>query len=148
MVRSVYAQAASTAKVGDNARYHLSLSSSNAHAAADACEKLRTILIPMSRALSVADDVAYRRSKNVMPALADLSTVKDDVWDDSYGGVAVIAARMECTAPCGLVIESLKLHRQVSGIYLLVAAVIIPQTRISHLRRYLTAHRIKGMTCS
>ena len=136
-IQSTSVQAASMAKVGDDARHPRSSSSSNAHAAADACEKLQTILIPMSRALSVVYDVAYRRSKNAMPALADLSTVQDDVWDDSYGGVAVIATRMECTAPCGLVIESLKLHRQVSGIYLLVIAVIIPQTRISPSRRYI-----------
>jgi len=126
-------QAASMAKVGDDARHPHSSSSSNMHAATDACEKLQAILITMSRALSFAYDVVYRRSKNAMPALADLSTVQGDVWDDSDGGVAVIAARMECTAFCGLVTESLTLHRQVSGIYLLVATVIIPQTRTSPL---------------
>ncbi|KAG2132301.1 Gryzun, putative trafficking through golgi-domain-containing protein [Suillus bovinus] len=85
---------------------------SSEHATIDSCEKLQTIVIPTSRALTVTYDVAYRRSKNAMPALADLSTVEDDLWDDSYGGVAVVTTRMECVAPCGLVVESLKLHRQ------------------------------------
>jgi len=135
-IQSTSVQVASTAKVGDDARHPRNSSSSNAHAAADACEELQTILIPMSRMLSVAYDVAYRRSKNAMLALADLSTVQDVVWDDSYGGAAVIVARMECTVPCGLVIERLKLHRQVSGICLPIATVIIPRTGISPLRRH------------
>jgi hypothetical protein len=47
-----------------------------------------------------------------MPDLADLSTVEEDFWDDSCGGVAVVTTKIECSAPCGLVVESLKLHRQ------------------------------------
>lgn len=100
----------------DDAEHPRSSSSSSTHAAVDACEKLQTILIPMSRALSVTYDVSYRRSKNAIPA-------EDDVWGDSYGGVAIITARIECSAPCGLLIEGLKLHRQV-GEYASIATAI------------------------
>ncbi|OAX31943.1 hypothetical protein K503DRAFT_702885 [Rhizopogon vinicolor AM-OR11-026] len=108
-IQSTSVQAAT--KDDDNAECPRS-STSSAHAAVDTCEKLQTIVIPMSRALSVTYNVAYKRSKNAMPPLADLSTVEDDVWDDSYGGVAIVAARIECSAPCALLIESLKLRRQ------------------------------------
>lgn len=118
-IQSTSVQAVFMTEGGDDAEHSRSSSSSSAHATVDACEKLQTILIPTSRALSVTYDVVYRRSKNALPALADLSTVEDYVWDDSCGGVATVAARIECSGPCGLMIESLKLHRQVSGIYLL-----------------------------
>jgi len=45
----------------------------------------------------------YGRSENAIPALADLSIIEDDVWDDSYGITTVVAARIECMAPRGLV---------------------------------------------
>jgi len=44
--------------------------------------------------------------------LADLSPAEYDVWDDSCGELAIVSTRIECSSPCGLVIESLKLHRQ------------------------------------
>lgn len=113
-IQSTAVQPGTTSKGGDDTEPRSS-SSLSAHAAVDSCEKLQTIVIPTSGALAVTYDVAYRRSKNAMPALADLSTVEDDFWDDSYGGVAVVTTRIECSAPCGLVVESLKLHRQVGG---------------------------------
>ncbi|KAG2153198.1 Gryzun, putative trafficking through golgi-domain-containing protein [Suillus clintonianus] len=102
-IQSTSIQPVSMSKGDDDAEPRNS-SSLGAHATVDSCEKLQTIVIPTSGALAVTYDVAYSRSKNAIPALADLSTVEDDFWDDSYGG--------ECSAPCGLVIESLKLHRQ------------------------------------
>lgn len=110
-IQSTAVQPGVTSKGDDDAEPRSS-SSLSAHAAVDSCEKLQTIVIPTSRALTITYDVAYRRSKNAMPALADLSTVEDDFWDDSYGGVAVVTTKIECSAPCGLVVESLKLHRQ------------------------------------
>lgn len=110
-IQSTAVQPGVTSKGDDDAEPRSS-SSLSAHAAVDSCEKLQTIVIPTSRALAITYDVAYRRSKNAMPALADLSTVEDDFWDDSYGGVAVVTTKIECSAPCGLVVESLKLHRQ------------------------------------
>lgn len=110
-IQSTSVQPGSTSKGDDDAEPRSS-SSLSAHAAVDSCEKLQTIVIPTSGALTATYDVVYRRSKNAMPALADLSTVEDDFWDDSYGGVAVVTTRIECSAPCGLVVENLKLHRQ------------------------------------
>lgn len=110
-IQSTAVQPGVTSKGDDDAEPRSS-SSLSAHAAVDSCEKLQTIVIPTSRALAITYDVAYRRSKNAMPALADLSTVEDDFWDDSYGGVAVVTTKIECSAPCGLVVESMKLHRQ------------------------------------
>lgn len=110
-IQSTSAQPGSTSKSDDDA-VPRSSSSLGEHAAIDSCEKLQTIVIPTSGALTATNDVAYRRSKNAMPALADLSTVEDDFWDDSHGGVAVVTTRIECSAPCGLVVESLKLHRK------------------------------------
>lgn len=114
-IQSTSVQAVSVTK-DDDAEHPRSSSSSSTHAAVDTCEKLQTILIPMSRALSATYDVSYRRSKNAIPA-------EDDVWDDSYGGVAVITAKIECSAPCGLLIEGLKLQRQV-GEYATIATAI------------------------
>ncbi|KAG1737900.1 Gryzun, putative trafficking through golgi-domain-containing protein [Suillus paluster] len=111
-IQSTSVQPGSTSEGDDDAEHPRSSSSLSAHAAVDSCEKLQTIVIPTSRTLAITYDVAYRRSKNSMPALADLSTVEDDYWNDSYGGVAVVTTRIECSSPCGLVIESLKLHRQ------------------------------------
>lgn len=110
-IQSTAVQPGVTSKGDDDAEPRSS-SSLSAHVAVDSCEKLQTIVIPTSRALTITYDVAYRRSKNAMPALANLSTVEDDFWDDSYGGVAVVTTKIECSAPCGLVVESLKLHRQ------------------------------------
>lgn len=110
-IQSTSVQPESTSE-GDEDAEPRSSSSLSEHATIDSCEKLQTIVIPTSGALAVTYDVAYRRSKDAMPALADLSTVEDDFWDDSYGGVAVVTTRIECLAPCGLVVESLKLHRQ------------------------------------
>lgn len=110
-IQSTAVQPGTTSKGDDDAEPRSS-SPLSAHAAVDSCEKLQTIVIPTSGALTVTYDVAYRRSKNALPALADLSTVEDDFWDDSYGGVAVVTTRIECSAPRGLVVESLKLHRQ------------------------------------
>ncbi|KAG1830148.1 Gryzun, putative trafficking through golgi-domain-containing protein [Suillus variegatus] len=105
-IQSTSVQPESTSEGDDDAEPRSS-SSLSEHATIDSCEKLQTILWRSQY------DVAYRRSKGAMPALADLSTVEDDFWDDSYGGVAVVTTRIECLAPCGLVVESLKLHRQV-----------------------------------
>lgn len=116
-IQSTSVQPESTSE-GDDDAEPCSSSSLSEHATIDSCEKLQTIVIPTSGALAVTYDVAYRRSKGAMPALADLSTVEDDFWDDSYGGVAVVTTRIECLAPCGLVVESLKLHRQVGGMNL------------------------------
>jgi len=66
----------------------------------------------------------YGRSENAIPALAHLSIAEDDVWDDSYSVMAVAAARMECAAPNGLVIEGFKLHCQVSGILVYLLALL------------------------
>lgn len=110
-IQSTSVQPGSTSEGDDDAEPRSS-SSLSEHAAIDSCEKLQTIVIPTSGALTVTYDVAYRRSKNAMPPLADLSTVEDDFWDDSHGGVAVVTTRIECSALCGLVVESLKLHRQ------------------------------------
>jgi hypothetical protein len=111
-IQSTSVQPGSTSKGEDDDVEPRSSSSLSDHAVIDSCEKLQTIVIPTSRALTATYDVAYRRSKNAMPALADLSTVEDDFWDDSCGGVAVVTTKIECSAPCGLVVESLKLHRQ------------------------------------
>ncbi|KAG0708617.1 Gryzun, putative trafficking through golgi-domain-containing protein [Suillus ampliporus] len=111
-VQSTSVQSGSTSKTDDDAEHPRSSSSLSGRAAVDSCENLQTIVIPTSRALAITYDVAYRRSKNAMPALADLSTVEDDYWNDSCGGVAVVTTRIECSSPCGLMIESLKLHRQ------------------------------------
>jgi hypothetical protein len=117
-IQSTSVQPGSTSKGEDDDVEPRSSSSLSDHAVIDSCEKLQTIVIPTSRALTATYDVAYRRSKNAMPALADLSTVEDDFWDDSCGGVAVVTTKIECSAPCGLVVESLKLHRQVGGMNL------------------------------
>ena len=42
----------------------------------------------------------------------------------TYGIITVVAARMECAAPYGLVIEGFKLPRQVSGILVYLLALL------------------------
>lgn len=110
-IQSTSVQPGSTSKSDDDAEPRSS-SSLGEHAAIDSCEKLQTIVIPTSGALTATNDVVYRRSKNAMPALVDPSTLEDDFWDDSHGGVAVVTTRIECSAPCGLAVESLKLQRK------------------------------------
>ncbi|KAF8841726.1 hypothetical protein BDN67DRAFT_927820 [Paxillus ammoniavirescens] len=77
----------------------------------DTGEILRTLLIPSVSAFLVTQTVDYLRPLRSPPALADLSVFENEFWDDSVGGEAVVATKMECSAPSGLEVESLQLRR-------------------------------------
>lgn len=79
----------------------------------DTCEILRTLLIPTSSVFAVRQDVAYQRSLQAPPALADLSVLESPHWEACVGGEAVVTTVVECAAPCGVEVENVMLRRVV-----------------------------------
>ncbi|KAH7910026.1 Gryzun, putative trafficking through golgi-domain-containing protein [Hygrophoropsis aurantiaca] len=80
----------------------------------DVSETLQTIVIPTSRALEIAYDVGYRRALGNRLALSDLSIYEDDEANDAIPSEAeaVVTAKIRCSGPWGLEVESLRLIRQ------------------------------------
>ncbi len=81
---------------------------------ADTGETLKTLAVSTIEPITFASQVAYRRSSNLQAGLADLATYEDDYWDDSDGGEAHVVTTVSCVGPTGIIIESVKLIRQVS----------------------------------
>jgi hypothetical protein len=79
----------------------------------DTGEILRTLLIPTSSVFAVGQDVAYHRSLQPPPALADLSVLESPHWEACVGGEAVVTTVVECAAPCGVEVENVMLRRVV-----------------------------------
>lgn len=87
------------------------------HAAhADTGETLKTLVVPTIEPITFASQVSYKRSSNSHASLADLATYEDDHWDDSNGGEAHIVTTVSCVGPTGIIIESVKLIRQVGPV--------------------------------
>ena len=80
----------------------------------DTGEVLRTLVIPTSSAFVVRQDVAYQRSLEPPPGLADLG-VLEAPWE-CVSGEAVVTTVVECTAACGVEVEGVTLCRTV-GVY-------------------------------
>ncbi|KZT72294.1 hypothetical protein DAEQUDRAFT_722961 [Daedalea quercina L-15889] len=78
----------------------------------DRDEAIRTLVVPAVQPISVEQQVVYRRSMKPQPGLADLATYEDAYWDDADVGEAIVTTTMACTAPSGIVVDSIKLVRQ------------------------------------
>jgi hypothetical protein len=82
----------------------------------DTSEVLRTLSVPTVASMSVAYGVKYLHAPRPLPGLTDMHTYESDYWDDSEGGEALINARMTCTGPWGLSVETVRLSRKVRSI--------------------------------
>ena len=79
----------------------------------DRDEAIRTLVVPAVQPLSVEQTAVYRRSLKSSLGLADLSTYDDGYWDDGDVGEAIVTTTMACTAPSGIMVDSIKLVKQV-----------------------------------
>lgn len=80
----------------------------------DTSEMLRTLSVPTVEPMSVEYRVKYLHTPRPLPELTDLHSYESDYWDDGEGGEALINARMTCTGPWGLSVETVRLSRKVS----------------------------------
>ncbi|KAH9072843.1 Gryzun, putative trafficking through golgi-domain-containing protein [Lactarius deliciosus] len=78
----------------------------------DTSEVLRTLSVPTVAPMSVEYGVKYLHTPRPLPGLTDLRTYESDYWDDGEGGEALINARMTCTGPWGLSVETVRLSRK------------------------------------
>ncbi|KAF8271123.1 Foie gras liver health family 1-domain-containing protein [Lactarius quietus] len=78
----------------------------------DTSEVLRTLSVPTVAPMSVEYGVKYMHAPRALPGLTDLHTYESDYWDDGEGGEALINARMTCTGPWGLSVETVRLSRK------------------------------------
>lgn len=79
----------------------------------DTSEVLRTLSVPTVASMSVEYGVKYLHAPRPLPGLTDMQTYESDYWDDGEGGEALIHARMTCTGPWGLSVETVRLSRKV-----------------------------------
>ncbi|KAI0724685.1 Gryzun, putative trafficking through golgi-domain-containing protein [Fomitopsis betulina] len=75
----------------------------------DRDEAIRTLVVPAVQPLSIEQKAMYRRSLKPSPGLADLMTYDDGFWDDGDVGEAIVTTTMVCTAPSGIMVDSIKL---------------------------------------
>ncbi|KAF9228502.1 hypothetical protein BS17DRAFT_773840 [Gyrodon lividus] len=113
----------------------------------DTSEILRTLLIPTASAFLVTQDVDYWRALRPPPALADLSVFEKEFWDDSVGGEAIVSTEVECSAPWGLEVESLQLHRLESRNAKVVHSSVEESADDMFTGEYLTGDRFCDMCC-
>ena len=85
----------------------------------DRDEAIRTLVVPAVQPLTIEHKAVYRRSLKPSPGLADLTTYDDEYWDDGDVGEAIVTTTMACTAPSGIMVDSVKLIRQVCPALLL-----------------------------
>ncbi|KAN0130166.1 Gryzun, putative trafficking through Golgi domain containing protein [Lactarius tabidus] len=78
----------------------------------DTSEVLRTLSVPTVASMSVEYGVKYLHAPRPLPGLTDMNTYESDYWDDGEGGEAFINARMTCTGPWGLSVETVRLSRK------------------------------------
>lgn len=83
----------------------------------DTSEVLRTLSVPTAAPMSVEYGVKYLHTPRPLPGLTELHTYESDHWDDGEGGEALINARMTCTGPWGLSVETVRLSRKVRQAY-------------------------------
>ncbi|KAL4064245.1 Gryzun, putative trafficking through golgi-domain-containing protein [Scleroderma yunnanense] len=84
-------------------------SSDSTSAANDTSEILQTLVISTATAFAVTQGVEYFRSLQPALPLADLSAIENESWG---GGEIVVTTTIECSAACGVEIQSVKLMRQ------------------------------------
>ena len=82
----------------------------------DSMEHLHMIVIPTTNPFKLSHSVVYRHSLDPWPGLANLETFDQTFWDDRRGGQALVTATLSCVGLPSLIIESLRLERQVSAI--------------------------------
>lgn len=85
-------------------------------ASSDTNEKLHTLVIPVTQAIKITSNVTYQRSLQSQAGLADLRTYGNELWEDRVSGEATITSTFQCTASCGLRLESIQLENQVQHI--------------------------------
>ena len=76
----------------------------------DTSEILQTLVIPTAAAFWVTQNIEYFRSLHSAPPFADLGAFENESW---HGGEAIVTTTIECSAACGVEIQSVKLMRQV-----------------------------------
>ena len=81
----------------------------------DSMEHLHMIVIPTTNPFKLSHSVVYRPALEPWPGLANLETFDKTFWDDRRGGQALVTATLSCVGPSSLIIESLRLERQVSA---------------------------------
>lgn len=79
----------------------------------DSGETLRTLVVPTVDPITVTQHVSYRRSTKTSVGLGNLETFENDFWEDA--GEANVTSTWACVGPSGVLIESIKLLREVSG---------------------------------
>jgi trafficking protein particle complex subunit 11 len=82
--------------------------------AQDTSEVLRTVSVPTVAPMRVEYGVKYMHARGPLPGLTDLRTYETDYWDDGEGGEALVQARIVCTGPWSLSVETARLVRKVS----------------------------------
>lgn len=78
-------------------------------------ETLQTLVIRTTRAIKIASNVAYQRSLQSHPGLADLRTYGNDFGEDRVSGEATITSIFRCAARCGLKLEGIRFESQVQS---------------------------------
>ncbi|EGN92744.1 hypothetical protein SERLA73DRAFT_98785 [Serpula lacrymans var. lacrymans S7.3] len=86
--------------------------SPTSRSASDMTETLETLVIPTVKAVKASYDVRYQRALGKQLGISDLRMFEDGFWDDAHGGEAIVSAKLECSGPWKLEIESLKLIPQ------------------------------------
>lgn len=97
---------------------------------ADRDEALRTLVIPAVEPIRVEQQVLYNRSLRKQPGLADLATYSHEFWDDGDVGEAIATTSISCTAPSGIVVEAVKVVREVSYTYVHATRWTVSSVRI------------------
>lgn len=97
----------------------------------DRDEAIRTLVVPAVQPLSIEQKAMYRRSLKPSPGLADLMTYDDGFWDDGDVGEAIVTTTMVCTAPSGIMVDSIKL---VTHVCVLTLSAAIRKTDDSRVR--------------
>ena len=115
----------------------------------DRDEAIRTLVVPSVQPLSVEQKTVYRRSLKPSPGLADLSTYDDEYWDDGDVGEAIVTTTLACTAPSGIMVDTIKLIRQAC----IISPFEMPDkanccARTGEPRRSWTARSTKSRTIS
>jgi len=80
----------------------------------DTSEVLRTLSVPTVAPINVEYGVKYLYARRPLPGLTQLHTYENDYWDDGDGGDALVRARMACSGPWGISVETARLVRKVS----------------------------------
>ncbi|TFY61713.1 hypothetical protein EVJ58_g4338 [Rhodofomes roseus] len=78
----------------------------------DRDETIRTLVVPSVQPISIEQHAVYMRSLKSQPGLADLTTYEDSYWDDGDVGEAIVTTTIACTAPSGIIVDSIALTKQ------------------------------------